>query len=40
MIPTLPATILALADLCVAVYVVAGNFIDETPETKKPSIRK
>jgi hypothetical protein len=38
--PALPAALLALAALCVAVYVVAGNFIDETPETKKPSRRK
>jgi hypothetical protein len=35
--PTLPATILALAALCVAVYVVAGNFIEDMQrEPKKP----
>jgi hypothetical protein len=40
MISTLPAALLALAALCVVVYVVAGNFIAETPEAKKPSRRK
>jgi hypothetical protein len=34
MIATLPAAILFLAFLCVAWYVVAGNFIYETKNTK------